>query len=126
MSWLWIGLEGEEGRIFVNRGRLTGKPIEDLSPSDQEWLDQEVIRLYQGRRPGDHMRNFFECLRERTFSISDPFTHHRTMTACHICNIAILLKRKVRWDPVKEDFIGDEQASALRSRPQRAPYTIEV
>jgi predicted dehydrogenase len=121
-----IWFEGEKGRIFVNRGRLTGKPIEELTEADKEWLDEEVVKLYLGMQPGDHMRHFFDCLQERKFTISDPFTHHRTMTACHLCNIAILLKRKLRWDPDKEDFIGDAQASALRSRPQREPYAIEV
>ena len=121
-----IWFEGEKGRIFVNRGRLTGKPVEELSQAEQEWLDGEVIKLYGGKQPGDHMRHFFECLKERSFTVSDPFTHHRTMTSCHLCNIALLLKRKLRWDPDKEDFIGDEQASALRSRPQREPYTIEA
>ncbi|MHC4401030.1 MAG: Gfo/Idh/MocA family oxidoreductase [Planctomycetota bacterium] len=121
-----IWFEGEKGRIFVNRGRLTGKPVEDLTDADNERLDQQVIKLYGGKQPGDHMRHFFECLEERSQTISDPFTHHRTMTACHICNIAILLKRELRWDPVKEDFIGDDQASALRSRRQRKPYTIEA
>jgi predicted dehydrogenase len=121
-----IWFEGEEGRIFVNRGRLTGKPIEELTDSDKEWLDEEVVKLYLGKQPGDHMRHFFECLKERSFTVSDPFTHHRTMTACHICNIAILLKRKLRWDPEKEDFIGDAEASALRTRRQREPYTIQA
>ena len=121
-----IWFEGENGRIFVNRGKLTGKPIEDLTEADKQWLDEEVIKLYLGKQPGDHMKHFFECLKERRFTISDPFSHHRTMTACHICNIALLLKRKLRWDPVKEDFIGDEQASALRSRRQREPYTIRA
>ena len=121
-----IWFEGEEGRIFVNRGRLTGKPVEDLTEADNQWLDQEVIELYKGMQPGDHMRHFFDCLKKRKFTISDPFTHHRTMTSCHLCNLAILLKRKLKWDPVKEDFIGDAQASALRSRRQRPPYTIEV
>jgi hypothetical protein len=122
-----IWFEGEKGRIFVNRGRLTGKPIEDINASetDKAWLDEEVVKLYGGQ-PGDHMRQFFDRLKERKFTISDPFTHHRTMTSCHLCNIAILLKRKLRWDPKKEDFIGDDQASALCSRPQRAPYEIEA
>jgi hypothetical protein len=48
------------------------------------------------------------------------------MTSCHICNIAILLKRKLRWDPKKQDFVGDKDASAMRSREQRKPYTISV
>ena len=121
-----IWFEGEKGKIFVNRGRLTGKPIEDLTDAEKEWLDAEVIKLYNGMRPGDHMRHFFECLKERKFTVSDPFSHHRTMTSCHLCNLAILLRRKLRWNPLKEDFIGDDEASALRSRPQRAPYAIEV
>jgi len=121
-----IWFEGENGKIFVNRGRLTGKPIEELSDADKKWLDEEVVKLYLGMQPGDHMRHFFDCLKQRKFTISDPFTHHRTMTACHLCNLAILLKRKLKWDPAKEDFIGDQQASALRSRPQREPYTIKV
>jgi hypothetical protein len=54
------------------------------------------------------------------------FTHHRSVSVCHLANIAMRLKRKVRWDPDKEDFIGDEEASALLKRPQRAPYTIET
>jgi predicted dehydrogenase len=122
-----IWFEGEKGRIFVNRGRLTGKPIEEInaSESDKAWLDEEVVKLYGGT-PRGHMQHFFECLKERKFTISDPFTHHRTMTSCHLCNIAILLKRKLQWDPEQEDFVGDEQASALRSRPQRAPFAINA
>jgi myo-inositol 2-dehydrogenase / D-chiro-inositol 1-dehydrogenase len=121
-----VWFEGELGKIFVNRGKLTGKPIEELTDADKEWLDAEVIKLYGGKRPGDHMRHFFECLKERSFTVSDPFTHHRTMTSCHLCNLALLLKRKLQWDPAKEDFVGDEQASALRSRKQREPYAIDA
>ncbi len=121
-----IWFEGENGRIFVNRGRLTGKPVEELTDADKKWLDEEVVKLYKGKQPGNHMQHFFECLKERSFTVSDPFTHHRTMTSCHLCNLAILLKRKLRWDPDKEDFIGDEVASALRSRKQREPYTIKA
>ena len=45
---------------------------------------------------------------------------------CHLANIAMRLGRKLRWDPVKEDFIGDDEASGLLSRPQREPYAIDV
>ena len=119
-----VWFEGELGRIFVNRGKLTGKPIDELSGQDKEWLDREVIKLYKGRTPGNHMRNFFDSVKDRKQPISDVFTHHRTMTACHLSNLALLLKRKLRWDPAKEDFIGDDQASKLRSRKQRKPYLV--
>ena len=117
---------GSEGRIFVNRGKLTGAPIEDLSESDQKWLDEEVIKLYGGKKPNGHMRNFFECIESRKLPISDVFTHHRTMTSCHMCNITLLLDRPLKWNPEKEEFIGDDQANALMTRKQRAPYVTKL
>ncbi len=119
-------IEGENGRLFVSRGRLTGKPIEEMSAADKQWLDQEVVKLYKGKKPGSHMDNFFQCVRERCDPISDVYSHHRTMTLCHLCNIGMLLRRKLRWDLAAEDFLGDEQASRMRRRKQRAPYSIEV
>jgi len=65
-------------------------------------------------------------VQDRSEPVSDVFSHHRELTSCHLCNIAMLLKRKLRWDPAKEDFIGDQQASALLARPQRQPYDIKV
>ena len=120
-----ILIEGEKGRIFVNRGRLTGKPIEELTTADKEWLDGEVVKLYKGKQPGNHMGNFFECIKDRTQPVSDVWTHHRTMTACHMCNITLLLRRKLNWNPVTEEFVGDDQANGLLSRPRRKGYTIE-
>ncbi|MDY0166000.1 MAG: Gfo/Idh/MocA family oxidoreductase [Thermoguttaceae bacterium] len=137
-----ILLEGEEGRILVNRGRITGKPIEELTAADRQRLGEEVVRLYKGRpidpeaittdatntgrdqATPDLMANFFASVRDRQQPISDAFTHHRGVSSCHLSNIAMLLRRKLRWDPEQEDFIGDAQASALVSRPQREPYAI--
>jgi hypothetical protein len=73
-----------------------------------------------------HMTNFFECVRERKEPVSDVFSHHRAVSTCHLANIAMLLKRKLRWDPEKEDFVGDETASNLVARPRRNPYNIEA
>lgn len=121
-----ILFEGENGRIFVNRGKITGQPIEELSESDKQWLADECTKLYKGKENRNHMGNFFECVKDRSEPVSDVFTHHRELSSCHMCNIALLLGRTLRWHPVKEDFIGDEQASAMVSRKQRKPYTIEA
>ncbi len=117
-----ILFEGDEGRIFVNRGKLTGKPVDDLTDADNAELAERVIELYKGKQPGDHMRNFFECVDTREQPISDVVTHHRTMTSCHLCNIALMLGRDLQWDPQNETFIGDEQAVALMSRKSREGY----
>ena len=51
---------------------------------------------------------------------------HRSATICHLGNIAMLLRRKVRWDPAKEEIVGDAEAAAMLSRPTRAPWRLEA
>jgi hypothetical protein len=123
-------ISGEKGRIRVNRGSLTGKAVEELTQADEAWLDEEILKLCggwkTGGQEGDHMQNFFDCIKSRKQPISDVFSHHRSVSACQLCNIAMLLKRKVRWDPGREDFVGDDEASAMLRRTQRKPYTIDV
>ncbi|NMC18901.1 MAG: Gfo/Idh/MocA family oxidoreductase [Thermogutta sp.] len=117
-------IEGELGKIRVNRGSLTGKPIEDLTEADKKWLDDEVRKLYRGKESGSHMRNFFDCVKDRSLPISDVFTHANSVNACHMANISMLLNRTVKWDPDKYEFPGDDEANALTRRPQREPYQI--
>jgi myo-inositol 2-dehydrogenase/D-chiro-inositol 1-dehydrogenase len=118
-------IEGELGKIRVNRGSLTGKPVEDIagSKSEQEWLATEVTKLYGGK-PQPHMVNFFASVKSRKQPISDVFTHHRSVSVCHLANIAMLLNRKLEWDPKKEEFPGDEQANSMVSREQRKGFEI--
>ncbi|NOY42008.1 MAG: Gfo/Idh/MocA family oxidoreductase [Planctomycetes bacterium] len=114
-----ILFEGDAGRIFVNRGKLEGKPVDNLSEKDNAELETRITKLYKGKKPGHHMRNFFECIEDREQPISDVFTHHRTMTSCHLCNIALMLGRDLKWDPKQQTFVGDDQANALKSRKSR-------
>jgi predicted dehydrogenase len=117
---------GEEGRIFVNRESLDGKPVEGMTEAEKRALHEQVVALYRGKEPGDHMRDFFECIRSRGTPISDVETHHRSMTTCHLCNIALMLGRELEWDPQKEQFKGDEQATMLMQRPRREKFSWEA
>jgi hypothetical protein len=119
-----ILFEGEKGRIFVSRGALRGKPVEEL---EQNPLAEDAVKkVYKGREPGDHMRNFFECVKSREQPISDVYTHHRAMTTCHLANIAIRLGRPLKWDPEREQIVGDEDANRWLRREQRKGYEIGV
>jgi len=119
-----ILIEGTEGRIFVNRGSLKGKPVEDLA---QNPLPEDALtKLYKGHQPGSHMRNFFECVKTREQPISDVETHHRAMTTCHLANIAIRLGRKLNWNPETEQIEGDDDANGWVKREQRKGYEISV
>jgi predicted dehydrogenase len=122
-----ILFEGEEGRIFVNRGRLTGAPVDDLTESDQGEIRDRIVQLYKGKEPGRgnaHMRNFFECIKDRSEPVSDANSHHRTMTSCHLCNISFMLGRELRWDPEKEQFVNDPEAEAFRTRKRREEFPL--
>jgi predicted dehydrogenase len=121
-----ILFEGDDGRIFVNRSKLTGAPVEEMTDEEKQKLDADVIKLYGGKQPGNHMKNFFDCITNGGTPISDVETHHRTMTSCHLCNITLMLGRELKWDPAKEQFEGDEQATALMSRPKRDKYSWEA
>ncbi len=127
-------LSGDKGRIRVNRGGLTGKPIEELTSADEDQINEEIVKLCHGKDPsgedgtdqkaGAHMHNFFDCVKDGGRTISDPWTHHRSVSACHLANIAMKLGRKLQFDPKKEDFVGDQEASAMLRRPQRPEYSI--
>lgn len=121
-------ISGEKGRIRVNRDGLTGKPVEEIaaSPEQTDWLNGEVEKLYRNMRMGGHMQNFFDCVKSRELPISDVYTHHRSVSVCHLANIAMILDRELTWDPKQEDFVGDAEATAMLSREQRKPYTIDV
>ncbi len=123
-----ILIAGEKGHLAVNRGGIRGKFVEELkkSPTDKQWLDQAVAKLYRGMTIHGHMANFFDCVKSRALPISDVFTHCVSVNTCHAANIAMLLGRKVTWDQEKYAFLGDDEADQLTRRKQRAPYTIEA
>ena len=121
-----ITIEGTRGTIFVSRGELrdeAGTVVADLL-RDQPLPEGTLTRLYKGKRPGNHMANFFECCRDRSEPVSDVATHHRAMTTCHLANIAIRLGRKLTWDPKTEQIVGDDEANAWQKREQRKGYEI--
>lgn len=121
-----ILFEGEKGRMFVNRGKLEGKVIDELTEKDNAEIAEAITKLYKGKETKGHMNNFFECMEDRTQPVSDVVSHHRTMTSCHLCNIGLMLGRKLEWDPAKENFGSDDQANALMSRKSRELATASA
>jgi len=109
---------GEKGRVFVNRGGLYGKVVDELKENPLP------AGAWRAAPSTDHMGNFFECVRTRRQPVSTIAIQHRTITACHLTNISLRLDRKLQWDPVKEEIVGDQEARGWQTRPQREPYTI--
>ena len=87
---------------------------------------KRVIGEYVARtgRSLDHMQNFLDCVRSREQTVANPKVMHHSMTTVHAANICMWLKRSLKFDPAKEEFVGDDEANSLRSRAMREPYII--
>jgi hypothetical protein len=128
-------IEGDNGRLFVNRGVLSGAPVDQLAEMP---LPRDRFQLYaddnrsRPERTGkldsiiNHMGNFFDCIETRRTPISDVVSQHRSVTACHLANISMRLGRKLTWDPNAERFVADDAANAWLNRPQRDGFQFHA
>lgn len=129
-----VRFEGTEGWIFVSRGNVgvtatdptaaSGeKDNEAFKASDQKILTSEIgpndIHLYES--PEQHT-NWLECIKNGKETISPVEVAQRVGSACIVAHTAMKLGKKLKWDVATEKFIGDEEANATLSRPQRFPY----
>jgi hypothetical protein len=112
-----ILLEGTQGRIFVNRGRLRARPAEILASNPLP--DGAVERVYKDRLLTNHFKNFFDAVVSRKEPVSDVHSHHRALSTCHLAGIAARLGRKIAWDPQAEKIIGDKEAQGFIARDSR-------
>jgi myo-inositol 2-dehydrogenase / D-chiro-inositol 1-dehydrogenase len=109
---------GERGNVFVNRGGVYGRAVDQLKENP---LPADAWRVYPNT---DHMANFFDCVKTRKQPCTPVALEHRTITACHLTNLSIRLKRKLAWNPETEQIVGDEEANAWLHREQRKPYNF--
>ncbi len=111
--------EGTDGWV-----KVTTKGF-DCSPATlkQAKIGDNETRLYISK---NHYRNFLDCVKSRQEPIEPVEIGHRTASLCHLGNIAMLLKRKVKWDPAKELVIGDDEAAKMLARPLRAPWSYDM
>ncbi len=94
--------------------RSEAKPEPWTTPLKERGSSEEQLDL--------HVRNFLDCVKSRQRPIADIEGGHQVTTACHLANISLRLGRKLRWDPEREEIIGDREASAWLERPYRKPW----
>jgi hypothetical protein len=116
-----ILFEGDKGRIFVNRGKITGKPIEEAWDKDA-FGEGDVMALYKGKPFEGHKENFYRCIAEGGLPVSDVYSHVQIMNTCHLTAIAARLNRAIKWDPAAEKIVGDEQAATFFARKPREGF----
>jgi predicted dehydrogenase len=112
-----VTFEGSEGWVWVTRGAIDAHPKSLLEST----TGPDEIHLY---RSNNHFRNFIDCVLSRKEPIAPIETAHRSITIGHLGNISLRLGRDLKWDPVKEAIVGDEEANRMLSRPMRPPWKI--
>ncbi len=111
--------EGEKGLLYVNRGVIRVWPDTIF----EEPLKDSDVRLVASK---EHHQNWLECIKSRKLPICDVAIGHRSATVCHLGNVSIRTGKKLKWDPTKEEIIGDAETAKWVNKPYRAPWKLPI
>ncbi|HOA73263.1 MAG TPA: Gfo/Idh/MocA family oxidoreductase [Phycisphaerae bacterium] len=112
-----VRFEGDRGWVHVDRGSITAEPASLL----REKIGPGEIQLPVST---NHQRNWIDCVKTRAQPICNIDVAVRTETVCQLTWLAVHLGRKLKWDPVKEEFVKDPEANARLVRAMRAPWHL--
>jgi hypothetical protein len=118
----------EKGKLEINRNKFTSNPkdiaielLKQLNVAEEERKWDDNLALWQARW---HMQNWLDCIRSRKLPVADVEIGHRSISVCHLANIARNVGRPLRWDPAREEFEGDDQANSYLDRPRRHGFEL--
>ena len=118
----------EKGKLEINRNKFTSNPPEiaanllkqvDEAEKERKWSDN--LALWQARW---HMQDWLDCMRSRQKPVADVEIGQRAITVCHLANITRVVGRRLKWDPAKEQFVGDDEANSHLDRPRRKGFEL--
>ncbi|MFZ2640041.1 MAG: Gfo/Idh/MocA family oxidoreductase [Verrucomicrobiia bacterium] len=110
-----VRFEGSDGWLEISSRKLQSNP-ESLKDSV---IGENEKHLGVSK---NHQRNFLDCVKSRKDGVEPVEAGHRTSALCHLGNIAMVLKRKIKLDPQTEQIVGDDEANKMLSRPLRGPW----
>jgi len=112
-----VRFEGTKGVIEVSREHLITEP----DSLRRQKLGPNEIHLYESK---EHPGNFLDCVRTRKRTASDAAVGYRSISVCHLGNIAYWLKRPLQWNPAAEQFVNDPEADRMLWREMRSPWQV--
>jgi myo-inositol 2-dehydrogenase/D-chiro-inositol 1-dehydrogenase len=124
--WGWVELKYADGLTLVIESREWGAPYDRQKPRDvnENDLSEEDRKKLREMPDPERLLEFGEAVKTRKRSGGHAEAAHRTATLFHLANIAIRTGRKLRYDPVQERIVGDEEANRLVNQPMRAPWHL--
>jgi predicted dehydrogenase len=118
----------EKGKLEINRNKFTSNPPDiaeqllkslDIQEEERKWSDS--LALWQAKW---HLQNWLDCIRSRELPVADVEIGHRSVSVCHLANIARAAGRPLRWDPQNEKFLDDPPANLYLSRERRKGFEL--
>jgi predicted dehydrogenase len=124
--WSWVELTYADGFRLVLESREWGPKYDRAEPRkvSLDDLDEESRKKIQETPDPEPLRTFAEAVKTRKAAGGHAEAAHRCATLLHLSNIAIRTGRKIKYDPVKEEIVGDEPANRLLRPPMRAPWHL--
>jgi len=124
--WAWVELKYADGLTLVLDGNEWGPRYDRKEPRivTLDDLDPESRKKVEAMPDPEPPVPFPEAVKTRKKSAGHAEAAHRAVTIAHLANIAIRLGRKIRYDPVKEEIVGDEAANRLVYQPMREPWHL--
>ena len=124
--WAWVELTYADGFTFIMDStewgpRYDRKAAKQVSLSQLSPEDQEKIKAMPDPEP---LLSFAEAVKQRKQAGGNPEAAHRAACILHLANLSIRLGRKLQYDPVKEQFVGDEEANRFVNVPMRSPWHL--
>jgi predicted dehydrogenase len=115
---------GSEGWVHVNRRGIAAEPTSLL----QIKLNSSDTPLHASPEHSNpytaHTADFFQSIRTRQDPVSPVEAGQAASTLGNVADIALRLRRRLRWDPAQDIFVGDDEADRMRSRAARSPWSI--
>ena len=98
----------------------------EIALSESLAKTQQKLFVKPGTSAKGHGRNFFDCVKSRALTACNQHVMRRSHIACFAAELSWELERKITIDPVKERFVGDEEANRRISRATREPWSLHV
>ena len=115
-----IRFDGTDG--WIESMGWCGEPKASRPEILQSKIGDGEVHLYTC--PAGEQRNFLDCVKSRKDPYGPAEIGHRTISIAHLGNIAMLLGRKLRWDPERERFVKDPAANLMLTRQMRWPWHL--
>jgi predicted dehydrogenase len=124
-----IWFHGDDGKIYVNRGKFEfwkgseqkAKDAHECEAMSKEFLADARVRLYKS---GDHKADWLDCIRSRKGPICDVEVGAHTVNVCQLVNLAYYHGERMKWDPATRQFTGGTGKAEWLDVPQRDPWKV--